>query len=205
LELSVFVQMMRPRDLYEWQGSANNVYNKAKMMKKGRKLSELSISILENLYKDGKEAVQAMIEVHDYDRFVRLRLYKQVDNLHRHGFVKKVTKKNQSFFHLTPKGKLAILKYLHLEKLQKTKWDGRWRVAIFDIPEDLKKWRNYLRSELRNLGFEKLQESVYITPYPVTGELDELLNEWGLRDYFRYLTVTEIDGEPDLKKQFRIK
>ncbi|KKW28521.1 MAG: PaaX domain protein [Parcubacteria group bacterium GW2011_GWA2_52_8] len=85
------------------------------------------------------------------------------------------------------------------------KWDHRWRVIVFDIPENLKKWREYLRKELKDLGFLPLQESVYITPFPVTGELDELLKARNLRKYFRYLTVTEIDGIDDLQRQFKIK
>lgn len=134
--------------------------------------------------------------------------YQQVHKLARSGYVKiKKDKgaKNQSFFHLTPKGRLSILKYLHLEKLKIRKWDKHWRVIIFDIPEKLKKWREYVRNEFKNLGFHPLQESVYITPYPVTGELDELLKEWGLRKYFRYLTVTEIDDARELKKEFDLK
>lgn len=97
------------------------------------------------------------------------------------------------------------MKYLHLEKIRKKKWDGHWRVIIFDIPETLKKWREYLRAELRNLGFKQLQYSVYITPYPVTGELHELLDEWNMKKHFRYMTVTEIDGENKLKKLFSLK
>ena len=46
--------------------------------------------------------------------------------------------------------------------------------------------------------------SVYITPYPVLDELDRLLKERKLRDYFRYITVTEIDGEEELKEKFNL-
>lgn len=169
-------------------------------------MSELSVKLLTAAFKAGIDAVQGFIEVGEYDEFVRLQIYKQLYNLKRSGYFEiRKDKKNQSFFHLTPKGKLSILKYLHLEKLRSFKWDGHWRVIIFDLPEKLKKWREYMRNELRVLGFEPLQKSVYITPYPVTGELDQILKEWGLRKYFRYLTVNEIDGENGLKKKFNIK
>ncbi len=132
-------------------------------------------------------------------------VFLKLHNLKRSGYVKRREKNNQSFFHLTPKGKLQVLKYLHLERLKIKKWDGRWRVIIFDLPETIRKWREYLRNELKNLGFYPLQESVYITPHPVTGELDQLLKEWNLRKYFRYLTVSEIDNEQDLKQVFGLK
>lgn len=165
-------------------------------MKTGRNLSELSLKILKGAFKATAWTIDGFIETHKYDEFVRKRAYKQLYNLKRAGYVKiQRNNKNVSFFHLTPKGKLKILKYLHLEKLRPKKWDGRWRVIIFDIPESLKKWREYLRGDLKQLGFVALQESVYITPYPVTGELDRILKEWNLRKYFRYFTVSEIDGE----------
>ncbi len=176
-------------------------------MKKGRKLNEESYRVLRFLLDKGAMSIQDFIAIKlknempwDY-RSVFLKLY----NLKRSGFIQSKGKNNQSFFHLTPKGKLQILKYLRLEKLKIKKWDGHWRVVIFDLPETIKKWREYLRGELKNLGFYPLQESVYITPYPVTGELDSLLKEWNLRKYFHYLTVSEIDNETELKKVFGVK
>ena len=177
-------------------------------MKKGRKLNEESNRVLRFLLDKGVMSIKDFTAIKfrgemPWDhRSVFLRLY----NLKRSGYVKSREKNNESFFHLTPKGKMQILKYLHLEKLKLKKWDGHWRIVIFDLPESLKKWRNYLRAELKNnLGFWPLQESVYITPHPVTGELDELLREWNLRKYFRYLTVSEIDNEHDLQMIFRLK
>ena len=177
-------------------------------MRKGRKLNEESRRVLKFLLDNGAMSITdftgaALSNSIDWDhRSVFLKLY----NLKRSGYVQKREKKNQSFFHLTPKGKLQIMKYLHLERLKLDKWDGRWRIVIFDLPERLKKWRNYLRTELKNnFGFWPLQESVYITPHPVTGDLDMLLKEWNLRKYFRYLTVMEIDNEHELKQVFGIK
>ena len=170
-------------------------------MKKGRRLTETSLKILNSLID-----AQAL----DYDELLtrlqpdnpswdKRQLFLKLYNLKRKGFVTAKKRNNVSFFHLAPKGRLEILKYLHLERLKKAKWDGRWRVIIFDIPERIKKWREYLRGELKRIGFHPLQESVYITPYPVTGELDELLKEWNLRKHFRYLTVSEIDNPKEFK------
>ena len=172
----------------------------------GRKLSEISLKVLKTLLKGSVWTLTSLIETHKYDEFVIKRAYKQLYNLRRSGYVEiKKQSKNVSFFQLTSRGKLRILKYLHLETLRSQKWDKKWRVIIFDIPESLKKWRGYMRYDLKNLGFIRLQESVYITPYPVTGELDQMLKEWNLRKYFRYLTVSEIDGVEKLKKEFHIK
>ncbi len=176
-------------------------------MKQGRKLGQTSLGILRKLLKDGGRALNDFIDTsQEYDKRIYGAIYKSLYSLGRGGYIRqKRDDKNQSFFHLTPKGRLKIFKYLHLEKLKIRKWDGHWRVIIFDIPERLRKWREYMRLKLKELGFHPLQESVYITPYFVTGELDEILKEWGLRRFFRYLTLDEIDGEKELKKIFNLK
>ena len=177
-------------------------------MKKGRKLNEESRRVLNLLLDKGFMTLPELMEIRFKGRLPwdHRSIFLKMHDLQRRGYVREKEGKNQSFFHLTPKGKLSILKYLHLERLRPKKWDGRWRIVIFDLPETLKKWRNYLRVELKsNLGFWPLQESVYITPYPVAGELDQLLKEWNLRKYFRYLTVSEIDREEELKLVFGLK
>lgn len=176
-------------------------------MKRGRKLNEDSLRVLRVLLDSRALTSREFLEIAwknqmpwDYRSvFLKLR------DLERGGYVSKKQKNNRSFFHLAPKGKLQILKYLQLERLKIKKWDKQWRVIIFDLPETLKKWRDYLRRELKAMGFYPLQESVYIIPYPVTGEIDQMLKDWNLRKYFRYLTVSEIDGEDFLRKIFDVK
>ena len=173
----------------------------------GRGLGEATLAIMKRMYEIGSAEIQQLIEDHQFDPYNRRALWKKLYYLEHAGYIKKVRipKKNHSFFHLTPKGRFKFLKYLHLEKIKKMKWDGYWRVIIFDIPETLKKWREFIRPKLKELGFHPLQESVYITPYPVTKDLDDFLEEWNMRKYFRYLSVNEIDDEDELKEIFGLE
>ncbi|MEK7178207.1 MAG: hypothetical protein AAB721_00910, partial [Patescibacteria group bacterium] len=50
-------------------------------------------------------------------------------------------------------------------------WDKKWRMVIFDIPEKKKLAREALRSKLKDLGFVKLQDSIWITPFPCENEI----------------------------------
>lgn len=184
------------------------------MRKRKRKLSEQSLLILKAIGYGMVDFINVMTDLPP-DTYasgafrVRYREpykpYKRTYDLKRNGYITIKRKQNKSFFSLTPKGRLELLKYLHLEKIMKKKWDGRWRIIIFDIPEKMRKWRDYLRMELKKLGFTTLQESVYITPYPVTKELERILTEWRLKRYCRYVTGTELDGEDELIKEFNIK
>lgn len=45
-------------------------------------------------------------------------------------------------------------------------WDGRWRVVMFDIREKRRRARSQLRSLLFGAGFLRLQDSVWVHPYP---------------------------------------
>jgi CRISPR-associated endonuclease Cas2 len=116
-----------------------------------------------------------------------------------------VTEKNsQRFIKLTKHGELEAL--LLKSKLDKTSsWDGKWRLFIFDIPEDSKEQRNFLRGLLKKNGFHKLQNSVYISPYTLNREAIRYLNNSGLHEYIRILKVEEMDSDEDLLKRFDLK
>lgn len=45
-------------------------------------------------------------------------------------------------------------------------WDGKWRVLIFDIVERRRRTRDQLRRLLQAAGFVRVQDSVWLYPYP---------------------------------------
>ena len=121
--------------------------------------------------------------------------------LKRRGFVKTVTKQGKHFLQLTAKGELEIL--MQKAGIEKTKkWDGKWRLVVFDIPEDANSKRDLLRRLLKRNQFTKLQASVFISPYPLNREAVGYLKQSGLISYIRLLRVEEIDDDRALKKKF---
>jgi len=87
---------------------------------------------------------------------------------------------------------------------QKEKWDGQWRMVIFDIPEDLRKARDALRSKLKELGFCELQKSVFVFPYECKDEIDFIVEFFGVREYVRYGILRSIDNDPHLRRIFHL-
>jgi len=91
------------------------------------------------------------------------------------GFIKFSDKDH---FVLTDKGRGVLLKFdiddLKLPDFDPLKWDGVWRVLIFDIPELTRAVRNLFRRKLQELGFYTLQKSVYVTPIACEKEIDKL-------------------------------
>lgn len=88
---------------------------------------------------------------------------------------KVIDKKGEPYFRLCSPGYERIERTYPLFKLNRKVWDGKWRIVIFDISENERIIRDALRFKLISLGFGKLQESVYITPLDVLGDLKEFL------------------------------
>ena len=119
----------------------------------------------------------------------------------RNGYIKVIDKNNQRFVKITKKGELKIL--LEKSKIKITiPWDHKWRVIIFDIPEESRDLRDRFRKLLKTYNFKKLQQSVFISPYALSREAIAYLKETGLIGYIRILKVEEIDDDKDLIKYF---
>jgi DNA-binding transcriptional regulator PaaX len=91
---------------------------------------------------------------------------------------------------------------LRLSKSQK--WDGKWRLFIFDIPEELRYQRDYLRRKLKELGLYNIQRSVFAYPYDCRNELDFVGDYYNIGKYATYAEVNNIDIDKELKKHFKL-
>ena len=83
-------------------------------------------------------------------------------------------------------------------------WDGWWRVVTFDIADKHKNERNLFREKLKILGFYKLQESVFVIPYPCEEELRFLISILNISDYVRFIKTQHISEDGDLKAYFSL-
>jgi phenylacetic acid degradation operon negative regulatory protein len=103
---------------------------------------------------------------------------------------------------LTERGRRR-LQAINLEQpLSQHQWDGKWRIAIFDIPDSKKLARDTLRRTLRHLGFVQLQESVWVTPYPCEKEIEAAKQLYGIGDDLRLITASHIQGQDSLIQKF---
>lgn len=132
------------------------------------------------------------------------KLQQEIRMLYQNKWVEKKENPDGSYtILLTDKGKLRVLTYHFQEmKLERKNWDGKWRVVLFDIPEKLKQGREILRDKLKQLGFHKLQESIFIFPYECQNEIEFIIEFFNLRKYVRIGILEKIDNELYLKKIF---
>jgi len=108
---------------------------------------------------------------------------------------------------LTPKGWVEWKAYEFGKKQlhQPDKWDGRWRVLMFDIPEKKKFLREKIRTVLRSFGFHRLQDSVWIYPYECQEVLELLRTRYQMRHEALYGRLESIDNDRWLKEQYQLK
>ena len=127
-------------------------------------------------------------------------------DLKRRKLIKTYYKDGKEFVEITKDGKKKNLSYDFEEmKVKKEKkWDGLFRVVIFDIPEKNKKTRKLFRYKLEDMGLYPIQDSVMITPYDCKDEIDFLRGYLFIDKYVKYMVVKEVDDTEKLKKLFSL-
>jgi DNA-binding transcriptional regulator PaaX len=89
-------------------------------------------------------------------------------------------------------------------KTSASPWDGKWRIVLFDVPEQKRPIRDYLRNVLKRHGFVEFQRSMWVWPYKLPAFLTKLLSDPQMRRYTRAITTYDIDYDEDLRKQFKL-
>lgn len=142
----------------------------------------------------------------EWKRIDRKKLRDEIRQLYQSKLIEKKENRDGSYtIILTEKGKLRALTY-HFQKMRIKggKWDGKWRLVIFDIPEKIRRGRDALRDKLKELGFCELQKSVFIFPHECKNEIDFIVEFFNLRKYVRFAILELIDNELHLKKIFKL-
>ena len=124
------------------------------------------------------------------------------------GGLEKEIKNGHVYLKLTSLGKEKILNKIPFFKLRKKRWDGKWLMVVFDIPEKHSSTRRALREKLRELGFGMLQRSVWISPYNFSSLFQEFLENIGLSEKVLVVGPTKIgvkDEKALASKVFKLK
>lgn len=108
-------------------------------------------------------------------------------------------------FYVSNKGRIEIIRSIIEDKKKVKNGDGKWRAIIFDVPESKRYQRNFLRKELKSIGFKELQHSIWVTPYDIEKELLCLLKLWrsDFSGDIRFLVIEKMINDDDFKELFR--
>jgi len=84
------------------------------------------------------------------------------------------------------------------------RWDERWHLIMFDIPQSESGTRKELNRILLGMGLVQYQQSVLVYPYPIKETLVEVCRFYKITRYVSFVAATELDGTDELKRHFRL-
>jgi len=155
-------------------------------------LFQRSISIKKNWYWEYYESIKNDIE----NKEERRKIYQQIYHLERFSYF------NKKGF--SSKGIEMLLKLKNRKEIKEKKWDKRWRIVIFDIPENKKKIRDSFRIKLKGLGFKKLQDSIWINAYGELNDVQNVVKRYGIAKNVVLIASDKISNDLYFMKKFNL-
>ena len=131
----------------------------------------------------------------NWNKIKRQRIYEAIRRLNKKRLIELEQNGNELYLKITENGKKLIknFDYDNIKLPYYKKWDKKWRMVIFDIPEKKNKERRALSLKLKDMGFYPLQESVFIYPYNCQDEVDFICSFLAIERYVNYCTVEMLD------------
>ncbi len=126
--------------------------------------------------------------------------------LKRQGMIRLERTQGGYALRLTPDGQsLHDRIFLSTYSIRRPKrWDGKWRVVVFDVKEKRKVTRDMVRERLKHLGFVRLQYSVWIHPFECEEAIELLKTSARVRHDVHYLLVSRMAQDQRLRSHFEL-
>jgi len=144
----------------------------------------------------------------DWRDLNRRNLYRHIKDFEEHKMIKYVNKDEWWNIELTEKGKREAkkIKLNEIKILKPKKWDKKWHLVIFDVPEKNKIARDALRRKIKEIGLVEIQKSTFIHPYPCKSEIDKIIKFFEVKKFVLQLEIIDLDDllENKLVKKFKL-
>ena len=135
------------------------------------------------------------------------KFYRSLNYLDRRGYIHlKERKSGDMEAKLTRQGEVTIERFNfdNLKLSPPGKWDGKWRLVIFDVPHFKHKNRLALSHKLKELGFIMIQKSVWAYPFECYKEMAIVRQVYEVEKYVTYLEAVEIEDEFHWRGRFNL-
>jgi DNA-binding transcriptional regulator PaaX len=126
--------------------------------------------------------------------------------LEKHKMIRLVQKRGYYIPVLTKKGKRqAFLEALNdIQINPQKKWDKRWRLVSFDVPEKQRWARNTFRFHLQRLGFYEVHQSLFAIPWPCEDEVRLIAQQLNINKCVHTAIAEDIDHSKRLRSIFKL-
>ncbi|MFW0870906.1 MAG: hypothetical protein ACKKL4_00365 [Patescibacteria group bacterium] len=126
------------------------------------------------------------------------------DRLKRSGLI---SGNDKSGYKITKRGHWELARHRYKDNPENhipEKWDRKWRVVIFDVPEMAHKYRDILRRAIAGYGMYQLQQSVWVYPYRCEEFIRSIKEDIGFKSEVLYMLVDKIDHQKELEREFNL-
>ena len=142
------------------------------------------------------------------DARLRYKTKRVLGRLKQKGEIEFVEKDGKTLVRLTERGEQALA--LHAERLRLAgerpkKWDQRYRLVMFDVPEKRKRTRDLLRREMREVGFLRIQDSAWLYPYDCEEFVALLKADLHIGKDVLYAVIESIENDAWIRKHFNLR
>lgn len=128
--------------------------------------------------------------------YLQAKKFISLKELNNGKFEIKITSAGQGFIGI------ADLNNFQIEKPKK--WDGKYRLIIFDIPRSKHQARIAFLRKLKEAGFLMIQKSVWVHPYDCINEIIFLRRILEIESYVKIVLVDAIEGDYKIRKHFNL-
>jgi len=130
-----------------------------------------------------------------------------VGRLAQKGLVRFVERNGGRYAEITEKGRRLLFleeEKVSMHKNRKRRWDKRYRIVMFDVPQYRRATRDRLRSYMKEYGLLRIQNSVWLYPYDCEELIALLKAELRIGKDVLYAVVESIENDGWIKKHFRL-
>jgi phenylacetic acid degradation operon negative regulatory protein len=125
-----------------------------------------------------------------------------------------IEKEGDNQYRLTDKGFEEISLQFPFCRYLRKKWDGKWRIISYEIPESKREIRDRLRREMQGWGLGPWHRSFWLTPHPIIDTLHKLVSQKEEEKYIqtfeadhafgdREILIEKVWGKTALDKKYR--
>lgn len=136
----------------------------------------------------------------------RARLKDTLAVLVRQGQLNQGLMDGERLFRVTAKGHEAIAAAHYRTSIptKPARWNHRWHLVTYQIPDSHKAARNQFLIELKRLGFKRFNPALWIYPYDCTMTLKKIAHHLKIEPYIEIIRADTISQTAKWKKAFSL-
>lgn len=125
--------------------------------------------------------------------------------LAKQGYISVGILDNQKVYSITQKGLSKLQREQTKASIPSSgRWDGRYYIVTFDIPETQKVTRNQIILDLKNANFYHYSKGLWLSPYNPIKYIETTRTRYQLGGKIKLIVATHLEDEVKIKRHFKL-